>query len=115
MTYVRKHKEVEAIKLNAPIYGKDGYEMAPAGYWLVTEGKEQYYMSDESFLTEFEIKREPNWTTTTQPPYVWSSVDYCVSEKSKLTDNTDKVEYFSGDLPPGHFVFVTDNSTTEAQ
>jgi hypothetical protein len=107
MKYVRKHKEVDAIKLNEPVYSKEGKELAPAGYWLVTEGKEQYYMSDESFLTEFEIKRDISWTTT-QPPYTWTQT--APTDSWPLVSNVDKVEYYSGDLPPGHFVFVSDNT-----
>lgn len=33
MRYIRKPNEVEAIKLNEPIYSKEGKELAPAGFW----------------------------------------------------------------------------------
>lgn len=115
MRYVRKHKEVDAIKLNEPVYSRDGKELAPAGYWLVTEGKEQYYMSGESFLEEFEIKLDDSpfpWVplpppNPCSPPYIFG--DGWTSDKIEIKSNMD-VDYFSGDLPPGKFIFVKDTT-----
>jgi hypothetical protein len=56
MTYVRKNKEVNAIRLNADVFDKEGKVVGLRGDWLITEGENQYFMSDTLFHSEFELK-----------------------------------------------------------
>ena len=54
--YQKKKKEIQAVKLVKPVYDKHGDELAKKGDWLVIEGTRQYYMSDDEFTEEFELK-----------------------------------------------------------
>jgi hypothetical protein len=56
MTYVRKNKEVNAIQLKGKVFDEKGVILALKDDWLLTEGEEQYYMTDAAFKREFELK-----------------------------------------------------------
>jgi hypothetical protein len=56
MTYVRKHKEVIAIQLKGKVFDERGKVLALKDDWLLTEGEEQYFMTDTAFKREFELK-----------------------------------------------------------
>lgn len=60
MRYVRKHKEIDAIRLTKDVV-IDGATV-PKGNWLVIEGEDQYWLSHEFFISEYEPKIEqPSW------------------------------------------------------
>lgn len=50
--------EVEAIRLIRPIFDEEGNRLADTGEWILTDGKEQYYMKDEDFQREF-VRKGP--------------------------------------------------------
>jgi hypothetical protein len=70
MSYVRKHKEVQAVKLQENLYDKRGKCISQKGEWLVVEGREQYYMTEREFNEEFEPKKEYSY------PYPWYPITY---------------------------------------
>jgi hypothetical protein len=50
--------EVEAIRLIRPIYDSEKNMIADTGEWILTDGKEQYYMKDVDFQREF-VRKGP--------------------------------------------------------
>jgi hypothetical protein len=51
-------QEIEAVRLIRPVYDSEGKRLADTGEWLLTDGKEQYYMKDEDFNREF-VRKGP--------------------------------------------------------
>jgi hypothetical protein len=92
MSYVRKHKEVQAVKLQENLYDKRGKCVAQKGDWLVVEGREQYYMTDREFNEEFEAKREYTYTYPWYPiTYRWQTYDgtWCDSQTTLTNGSID--------------------------
>ena len=70
MNYERRKKEVQAIKLAAPIFDQEGKPLAEKGDWLVIENGQQYYMTDSEFNEEFQVKRSSGiggWSDAINP------------------------------------------------
>lgn len=109
MSYERKSVEVEAIRLVAAIYDRDGGLLANQGEWLIVEGGQQFYMRDVDFHRHFSLKQESRSNIYFYPiyiekevypnrryweyPYVWtSSTSYRSAHTNLITDNYDGVE-----------------------
>lgn len=56
MGYERKKKDVQAIRLVMPVFDQRGRSIADKGDWLVVDGRDQIYMTDEEFHDEFQKK-----------------------------------------------------------
>ena len=54
--YQKKKKTIQAVQLVKPVFDKHGEELAKKGDWLVIEGSRQYYMTNDEFNEEFELK-----------------------------------------------------------
>ena len=75
--------EVEAVRLIRPIFDEEGNRLADTGEWLLTDGKEQYYMKDSDFQREFvrkgpqkEVVVQKEIQTKTYPIYIEKPVPY---------------------------------------
>jgi hypothetical protein len=72
MGYERKKKDVQAIRLIETVYGPRGQVLAEDGDWLVIEGNNQFYMTNDEFQEEFQQKQE----ALTLPPIIIREKDY---------------------------------------
>jgi hypothetical protein len=92
MTYIRKHKEVQAIQLKGTVCDTNGNKVGLKDDWLVIEGEEQYYMTNAAFMREFEPKPQEispivplPYPVPYEPLYPWHR--YCDGDDETITTN----------------------------